>query len=101
MVEERWKMNRYTEADYIYPYQNVDYQSRKTTAEMNPNYWNIAVLADRSSRLAPRQLQPYHDSDNTYGFHPENIKGPIDFIWGLKVRVFDFFFKQLTTIRIK
>ena len=91
MVEERWKMNRYTETDYIYPYQDVDYQSGKTAAEMKPNYWNIAVLADRSSRLAPRQLQPYHDSDNTYGFHPENINTPIDFIWGLKVRVFDFF----------
>lgn len=84
MVQKRWKMNRYTETDYIYPYQDVDYQSGKNAAEMHPNYWNIAVLADRSSRLAPVQLQPYHPKNNTEGFHPENITKDVDIIWGNK-----------------
>ncbi len=84
MVQKRWKMNRYTETDYIYPYQNVDYQSGKNAAEMHPNYWNIAVLADRSSRLAPVQLQPYHHTKNPSGFRPEKITKDVDIIWGNK-----------------
>ncbi|KKM00369.1 hypothetical protein LCGC14_1805100 [marine sediment metagenome] len=95
MVEKRWKMNRYTETNYIYPYQHVDYQSGEIAADMPPNYWNIAVLANRSSRLAARQSQPYHPTENKYGFKPEKITKPIDFIIGLKVRVFDFCFQTI------
>ncbi len=84
MVEERWKMNRYTETDYLFPYQDVNYQAGKTAAEMQPNFWNLAVLADRSSRLAPRQLQPFHKTRNPYGIHFDEVTAPVDFVWGKK-----------------
>ena len=84
MVEERWKMNRYTETDYLFPYQGVNYQAGKTAAEMQPNFWNLAVLADRSSRLAPRQLQPFHERNNPYGVHFDEVTAPVDFVWGKK-----------------
>ncbi len=87
MVLDRHKMNRYTETDNLFPYQDVDYQAKRTAAEMPQNFWNIAVLADRSSRLAPVQLQPYHPSKNPDGFRAEAARHPIDFIWGMRDQV--------------
>jgi hypothetical protein len=84
MVEERWKMNRYTETDYLYPYQDVDYQAGRNAGEMRQNFWNLAVLADRAERLAPRQLQPWHRTENPRGVQVERITKPVDLVWGKK-----------------
>ena len=83
MVEERWKMNRYTESSYLRPYQDVNYQAGRTAADMGPNYWNLRVLTDRASRLAARQLQPYSKHLNPCGVKFRKIRNvPVDFIGG-------------------
>jgi len=41
------------------------------------------VLANRSSRLAPRQLQPYHPEDNPYGLTTWNMRAPVHYVWGM------------------
>ncbi len=83
MIVNRKRMNRYTESSFMFPYQDVDYQAGKDAAGMRQHFWNLAVLAARASRLAPRQLQPYHDVENPEGLRVENIKDvPIDVIWG-------------------
>ncbi len=84
MVEQRWKMNRYTETSYLGAYQDVDYQSGRSAAEMPANYWNLAVLADRASRLAPRQLQPWAPVSNPQGVRLRHVTTPVTMIWGMK-----------------
>jgi pimeloyl-ACP methyl ester carboxylesterase len=85
MVEKRYKMNRYTESDFLFPYQDVNYQSGKDAYNMPQNFWNLAVLAERASRLAPRQLQPYDEKLNESGVRNlELIQTPITIIWGLE-----------------
>ncbi len=84
MVTERWKMNRYTEPDQLFPYVDLNWQQGLDAAHMLPNYWNLAVLAERSSRLAPRQLQPYSARKNPHGVRVRNIRTPVTMIWGMK-----------------
>ena len=84
MVEKRWKMNRYTESSYLATYQDVDYQSGRSAAEMPANFWNLAVLADRASRLSPRQLQPWAPVTNPRGVRLRHVTAPVTMIWGLK-----------------
>ena len=86
MVEERFRMNRYTESTYLGPYQDTRYQSGQTAADMKPNYWSLAVLAARSARLAPRQLLPFHPVKNKSGLRFDQMPAdvPVDFIWGRK-----------------
>lgn len=82
MVLNRWKMNRYTEEQNLGTYQFTNYQAGGIAAHMPQNAWNLVVLADRSSRLAPRQLQPYDARSNPWGCRVENVKTPIEIIWG-------------------
>jgi hypothetical protein len=51
---------------------------------MRQNFWNLAVLADRAERLAPRQLQPWHRTENPRGVQVERITKPVDLVWGKK-----------------
>lgn len=81
MIYDRSKMNNYTERDFLSPYCDVNYQSGKMASEQGVNFWNISILADRSSRLAPRQLQPYKDGK---GVKYEDIKVSSILIWGMK-----------------
>jgi pimeloyl-ACP methyl ester carboxylesterase len=83
MIVDRKRMNRYTESSFMFPYQDVNYQAGKDAAHMKQHFWNLAVLADRASRLAPRQLQPYHRTLNPDGLKVTKPKDvPIDVIWG-------------------
>lgn len=86
MIQDRKRMNRYTESSFLFPYQDTDYQAGNTAADMKPNYWNMAVLAARASRLAPRQLQPYDARENPKGLSFESMPGdvPVDIIWGVE-----------------
>lgn len=84
MVLKRWKMNQYTEERNLGPYQDTNYQSGRIAAFMSANNWNLIVLADRSSRLAPRQLQPYHKQKNKWGCPTWNVIAPIEFINGMQ-----------------
>lgn len=84
MVEDRKRFNRYTESSFMFPYQDTDYQSGKAASDMHPHYWNIAVLADMSSRLAPRQLQPFHPTKNPAGVRVDLITVPVAMIWGME-----------------
>ena len=86
MIQDRKRMNRYTESSFMSQYQETNYQEGKTAAEMQPNYWNLAVLAARASRLAPRQLQPYHPDENPRGlaFSKMPRDKPTDIIWGIE-----------------
>ena len=86
MIFNRDKMNQYTERDFIGPYADTDYQSGRDAQHMGLNYWNLQTLADRSSRLAPRQLLPFHTGKDglDWGVHYENIKVPVELIWGMK-----------------
>ncbi|GAF87787.1 unnamed protein product, partial [marine sediment metagenome] len=65
-------------------YQDTNYQSGRIAAFMSANNWNLIVLADRSSRLAPRQLQPYHDLKNKWGCSTEQVTAPVEIIWGMQ-----------------
>ena len=82
MVINRKRMNRYTETDYLFPYQDTDYLGGKTAAGMHHNEWAILCLANRASRLAPRQLLPYHATENPWGLRTWNMKAPVHYIWG-------------------
>ena len=86
MVQDRKRLNRYTESSFLSTYQDTRYQSGATAADMRPHYWNLAVLAARASRLAPRQLQPYDADENPSGLHVERIPSdkPVDIIWGIE-----------------
>lgn len=84
MVLQRWKMNQYTEDQNLGPYQHANYQDGRIAAFMPSNYWNLVVLADRSARLAPRQLQPYHPTRNPWGCHTERVTMPVEIIWGMQ-----------------
>ncbi len=84
MVLRRWKMNQYTEERNLGPYQDTNYQSGRIAAFMSANNWNLIVLADRSSRLAPRQLQPYHKTQNKWGCSTEKVTAPVEIIWGMQ-----------------
>ena len=42
------------------------------------------ALAERASRLSPRQLQPFHATKNTDGLKTWNMKAPVHIIWGEK-----------------
>ena len=67
MVSNRKRMNRYTESDYLFPYINTNYQAGNMAANMHHSEWALLVLANRSSRLAPRQLQPWSNKLNKFG----------------------------------
>ncbi len=84
MVEERFRLNRYTESDYLFPYQDTRYQSGRRAFQMHSDHWAIRVLADRSSRLAPKQLQPYHETSNEEGVKTWNMRAAVVYIWGMK-----------------
>jgi len=84
MISKRWKMNQYTEARNLGVYQDTNYQSGRIAAFMPANYWNLIVLADRSSRLAPRQLQPYHNSHNRWGCKYHRVTSAVEMIWGMQ-----------------
>jgi len=43
---------------------------------------SVARQANRSSRLAPRQLQPYHAAENPQGLRTWNMRAPVWYIWG-------------------
>lgn len=82
MVFHRKRMNRYTETDYLFPYQDSNYLRGKTAAGMHHNEWGILCLANRSSRLAPRQLLPYHATKNPWGLRTWNFEGVFVVLWG-------------------
>ncbi len=84
MILNRWKMNQYTEDQNLGPYQDTNYQGGRISAFMLPNFWNLIVLADRSSRLAPRQLQPYHPTKNRWGCRTQRVTSPVEIIWGMQ-----------------
>ena len=84
MVLKRWRMNQYTEQQNLGPYQDTNYQGGRIAAFMSSNYWNLVVLADRSSRLAPRQLQPYHRNKNPWGCKTWEVTVPVELIWGMQ-----------------
>lgn len=82
MVKHRHRFNRYTESDFLFPYQDVDYQAGRMAGEMRHNEWALLCLANRASRLAPRQLQPYHRRYNPVGLKSYRMQAPVYYIWG-------------------
>ena len=87
MVTNRKRMNRYTETDYLFPYTDTNYQSGRMASEMHHSEWALLVLANRSSRLAPRLLQPADPHKQPSGvlqegLHTENMLAPVHMIWG-------------------
>lgn len=86
MVHNRHHFNRYTESTYIDQYRDALYQASNTALTMAPNYFNLAILARRSSRLAPRQLQPFHSTRNTSGMKFNLIQSGsrVHVIWGVQ-----------------
>jgi pimeloyl-ACP methyl ester carboxylesterase len=84
MVEERWRMNRWTETSFMFPYQDVDYTAGKRATEMGQHFWNMRVLAARASWLAPSQLQPFDAGTNPRGIHYHRGTAPVHVIWGMK-----------------
>ena len=94
MVLKRWKMNQYTEERNLGTYQDTNYQKGRTAAFMPANNWNLVVLADRSSRLAPRQLQPFDGNPkdsavyfirgNPWGCKTWQAIAPLEIIWGMQ-----------------
>ncbi len=86
MVTKQKNMNRYTETDYMFPYTDTDYQSGRMASEMHHSEWALLVLANRSSRLAPRLLQPADPKRPSgvlqEGLHTENMRAPVHMIWG-------------------
>jgi pimeloyl-ACP methyl ester carboxylesterase len=84
MVRNREKFNRWTESTFIDQYRDARYQEGRIAQEMGVNYLNLALLAMRSGRLAPRQLQPFHKELNPYGVDFVGITLPVYIVWGDK-----------------
>lgn len=87
MIDDKSRMNNYTERDFLGQYCDTNYQSGRSAVEQGIHFWNVKTLADRSSRLAPRQLQPSHEDKEgrkKWGVKYQDIKVPSVLIWGTK-----------------
>lgn len=91
MVHDPSVYNQFNLRDITFPYVDSDYERQETekklgatSTTMETHQNALEVLMQRSSRLAPAQLLPYHKDLNTRGVNYLKMKMPTLIIWGLQ-----------------